>query len=351
MSAKRVRKSEPDKSLQRVAAMAVPTLSIIALLLGIMGQVGCAGLAARPGPSQPPGGGSSPVMSLTPPSISFGSVVVGSTVSQAIIVSNTGTAALTVTQAAITGPGFSMSGVSVPLTISPGQQTTATIAFSPTSAGNASGSLTITSNASSTPVTVSLSGTGVTETRLLGASPASLNFGSINVGSSGSASVTLTNNGNSNVTISSVTVTGAGFSASGVTAGTALTPSQSVALDIAFAPAAAGSVSGSVTVTSNATNSPATVALSGTGVQLGTQHSVTLSWTASSSSDVIGYYVYRGTSSDSLARLNSSPVAPTQYVDSAVTLGQTYYYAVTAVDSSDMESTDSNVVSATIPTS
>jgi fibronectin type 3 domain-containing protein len=78
---------------------------------------------------------------------------------------------------------------------------------------------------------------------------------------------------------------------------------------------------------------------------------VALSWTASSSTGVIGYYVYRGASSDSLARLNSSPVAPTEYVDSAVTLGQTYYYAVTAVDSSDVESTDSNVVSATIPTS
>jgi fibronectin type 3 domain-containing protein len=78
---------------------------------------------------------------------------------------------------------------------------------------------------------------------------------------------------------------------------------------------------------------------------------VTLSWTASTSTDVIGYYVYRGTSSDSLARLNLSPVAPTEYVDSAVTSGQTYYYAVTAVNSSNEESTDSNVVSATIPTS
>jgi fibronectin type 3 domain-containing protein len=110
-------------------------------------------------------------------------------------------------------------------------------------------------------------------------------------------------------------------------------------------------VNGSVTVTSNATNSPATVALSGTGVQSGAQHSVALSWTASTSTGVIGYYVYRGASSDSLARLNSSPTAATQYTDSVVTDGQTYYYAVTAVNSSNEESTDSNVVSATIPTS
>ena len=349
MSANRVQESEPDKSPQRVAALAVPTLSIIALFLGIMSQVSCAGLVGRPGSS--PASGSSAGMSLTPPSISFGSVAVGSTISQAIIISSTGTAALTVKQAAVTGLGFSMSGVSVPLTISPGQQTTATIAFSPTSAGNASGSLTITSDASSTPVMVSLSGTGVAATYLLGANPASLNFGGIDVGGNASASVTLTNNGNSNVTISSVAVTGAGFSASGVSAGTVLTSSQSATLSIAFAPSVAGSVSGSVTVTSNATNSPATVALSGTGVQPVTQHSVTLSWTASTSTDVIGYYVYRGASSSSLTKLNSSPIPTTQYTDSAVTAGQTYYYAVTAVDSSDVESTDSNVVSATIPTS
>jgi hypothetical protein len=191
----------------------------------------------------------------------------------------------------------------------------------------------------------------VAATYLLGANQASLNFGNIDVGSSGSASVTLTNNGNSNVTISSVAIAGAGFNASGVSAGTALTPSQFVTLDIAFAPAAAGTASGSVIITSNATNSPTTVALSGTGIQPATQPSVALSWTASSSTDVIGYYVYRGPSSSSLAKLNSSPVAPTEYVDSAVMSGQTYYYAVTAVNSSNEESTASNVVSARIPIS
>jgi hypothetical protein len=87
------------------------------------------------------------------------------------------------------------------------------------------------------------------------------------VGSTNPLSVTLTNNANSNVTISSVTVTGAGFTANGVTSGTVLAPNQSISLNTAFTPTAAGSVTGSVSVLSNATNSPATVSLNGVGLQ------------------------------------------------------------------------------------
>ncbi len=77
---------------------------------------------------------------------------------------------------------------------------------------------------------------------------------------------------------------------------------------------------------------------------------MTLDWTASTSA-VIGYNVYRGTvSGGPYTQLNSSLVMTTQYQDSSVRSGQTYYYVVTAVDSSQVESTNSNQVSATIPT-
>jgi hypothetical protein len=79
-------------------------------------------------------------------------------------------------------------------------------------------------------------------------------------------------------------------------------------------------------------------------------HSVTLDWIASPSA-VIGYNVYRGTvSGGPYTQLNSSLVTTTRYQDSSVQSGQTYYYVVTAVDSSQVESTNSNQVSATIPT-
>ncbi len=104
-------------------------------------------------------------------------------------------------------------------------------------------------------------------TYLLSASPTSLSFGNVDIGSSGSLNTIVTNNGNSNVTISVVTVTGTGFSASGVTSGTILAPNQSATLSVAFAPTVAQSVTGSVTMSSNATNSPAKVDLGGVGIQ------------------------------------------------------------------------------------
>src|SRR6202022_2247423 len=117
------------------------------------------------------------------------------------------------------------------------------------------------------PLAISLSGTGVAPTFLLGTNPTSLNFGNVNVGSTSPLSFTVTNSGNSKVTISSVMATGAGFSTSGVTSGLILAPNQSATLTVAFAPTLAQSATGSVTVLSNATNSPATVTLSGGGIQ------------------------------------------------------------------------------------
>jgi hypothetical protein len=331
---------------QKTATARASSLSITTVLLGIAFQVGCAAITSGPGTSTSTG---SATISLTPPSLNFPSVVVGNTDSQAIIVTNTGTESLTVTQAALIGAQFSVSGVSFPVSLSAGHQTTVTVSFSPTSAGSASGSLSITSSASSSPTTIALSGTGVSATHLLGASPTSLSFGSVNDGSSSTLRVTLTNNGNSNVTIASVVPTGAGFSTNGLSAGTTLTPNQSATLNVVFAPTGTGSASGGVNITSNATNSPASISLSGAGVQ-STSHSVDLSWTASTSSGVAGYNVYRGTSPGAYSRIASS-VSGTTYTDSTVQSGQdiTYYYVVTAVNSSGVESTDSNQASATIP--
>ncbi|MBZ5582683.1 MAG: hypothetical protein LAQ30_10875 [Acidobacteriia bacterium] len=80
-------------------------------------------------------------------------------------------------------------------------------------------------------------------------------------------------------------------------------------------------------------------------------HSVSLTWTASISTNVVGYYIYRGTASGGpYTRLNSSPVAGTAYVDTSVQAGQTYYYVTTAVDNNNSESVYSNQAAAIIPT-
>lgn len=186
-------------------------------------------------------------------------------------------------------------------------------------------------------------------TFLLNASTTLLNFASVNIGSNSILPVTFTNAGNSNVTISSVTIAGAGYTANGVSTGQILTPGQVATLNVTFAPSSAATLPGTATVVSNATNSPASVTLTGIGVQP-IPHSVTLNWTASTST-VSGYNVYRSSvSGGPYTMVNPSLDTTTQYVDSTVVAGQTYYYVVTSVDSSNVESTDSNQVSATIPT-
>ena len=185
-------------------------------------------------------------------------------------------------------------------------------------------------------------------TALLSASTSSLSFSSVNLGSSSILGVTFTNTGTSNVTVSGVSISGAGYTAGGVSTGLILTPAQTATLNVTFTPAATGSLPGSVSVASNATNTPATISLSGTGVQP-VAHSVTVSWTASSST-MSGYNVYRSTvSGGPYSKLDSTLIATTSYSDTTVQSGQTYFYVVTSVDSSGNESIFSTEVSATIP--
>jgi hypothetical protein len=183
-------------------------------------------------------------------------------------------------------------------------------------------------------------------TLLLTVNPVSLSFGNVNLGSSASKQATLTNSGTGNVTISGLALSGAGFTAAGVSSGQVLAPGQTAAVAVTFQPSSAGSVSGSVTVSSDA--APAVVSLSGSGVQLVT-HSVALSW-AQSTSTVLGYYVYSSqVTGGPYSRISGSIVNVPGYTDSSVQSGKTYYYVVTAVDSSGMESPYSNQAVAAIP--
>jgi len=185
-------------------------------------------------------------------------------------------------------------------------------------------------------------------TSVLNANQTSLNFSNVNIGNNSVLPVVFTNGGNSSITISNVTISGAGYSATGIQSGQIVGPGQSATLNVMFAPAGTGLTPGSATVTSTASNSTVAVALSGTGVQT-VSHSVTLTWTASTST-VSGYNVYRSTvSGGPYTKLNSTLVAATTYTDTTVQSGQTYFYVATAVDSSAVESADSTEVSATVP--
>ena len=76
-------------------------------------------------------------------------------------------------------------------------------------------------------------------------------------------------------------------------------------------------------------------------------HVVSLTW-APSTSPVTGYKVYRGTASGGPYTLLQALGAVTSYTDTTVLSGQTYYYVVTSVNSSNVESSYSNQAQAVI---
>jgi hypothetical protein len=204
---------------------------------------------------------------LTPNSNSeaFGSVTVGGEQSETVTLTNSGTASVVISQVAVSGSGFGVGGISAPLTLAAGQGTSLNVSFNPASAGSANGSLTVTSNASNPSVTIPLSGTGIAP-GALGSNPASLSFGSVTVGSHQSFSETVTNNGGSTVTISQLAASGSGFSVSGIATPLTLTAGQGTTFAVTFSAASAGSESGSLTLTSSASNPTLAIPLSATGV-------------------------------------------------------------------------------------
>ncbi len=78
-------------------------------------------------------------------------------------------------------------------------------------------------------------------------------------------------------------------------------------------------------------------------------HVVDLSWNSSTSNDLAGYNVYRSPDGNNWNKINISLVGSTIYDDSTVINGDTYFYAVTAVDLEGIESSKSAVAKASIP--
>src|SRR5947209_1652645 len=205
-----------------------------------------------------------PQLSVIPPSASFGNVGVGTRNTYAFTLTNSGSASVTVSQANVSGSGLSVGGLSLPLTLTPGQKTTFSVVFAPASTGNITGSVSLVSNALNPPTTIALSGTAVQPQ--LSVVPPSASFGDVAVGTRNSQTITLINSGTGSVTISQATPSGNGFSMTGLTVPLTLSAGQRTSFNVAFAPASAGSITGSLSLVSDAPNSHSTIALSGTGV-------------------------------------------------------------------------------------
>ena len=278
---------------------------------GISGTPACGAFATPVWPPYVPEND----VTVTPSSLSFGSQATGTTsAARTVTVANNGTAAQTVA-VAVSGPFAQTSTCGSSLAA--GASCSVGVTFSPTAAGAASGTLTVTVGGSATPV--ALTGTGVAPGPVLSADPQSLAFASTVVGATTTAqNVTITNTGTSTATVSGVTTSG-DFAKSGTC--TTIAAGSSCSLGVTFTPTAAGTRSGTLTVTSNANGSPTTVALSGSGV--GSTTNVAAGRAATASSQVNSAQPASAvTDGDTSTYWESANHAFPQWVQ--VDLGQTY---------------------------
>jgi len=283
-------------------------------------------------------------LTASPAGLNFGTVAVGGSSTLPLTINNPGTTSQTVSIGKVSGTGFSVTGVTLPLILAAGQSFTFGVTFAPLSAGAFSGSILATSP--STPaLIIPLSGTGATAGQLT-VTPPTINFGNVTVGQSSSQGGQLTAS-NSSVNVSSAIMSNPMFALSGISLPVTIAVGQSINFTVTFTPTNAGTISGTLSFVSNAVNSPTVQSLTGSASVM--QYSVNLRWNPSTS-QVVGYNVYRSTQSGGpYAMINSVLDQNTAYTDSTVADGQTYYYATTAVNSDGQESGYSNLSQAVIP--
>jgi hypothetical protein len=284
-----------------------------------------------------------------PCSHAFNKVLIGTSSSFTVQLSNTGSKTLRIASMSVQGDAFSFGEFSLPALIKPGASVPLSVIFTPTAVGHTSSLLTVKSNTVVSPPEMNLTGNGVNPNGQLKVSPATLNFGSVTVGSSDTLRAKLTASA-APVTISSGQSTSSEFAIVGLHLPITIQAGKSLSVTIRFTPNASGKASAKAGFLSNAADSPTVEQLTGTGVAQAA-HSVNLSWDSTDSS-AVGYNVYRGTINGGPYRIiNTALDASTNYTDDSVVSGTTYYYVVTTVNAQGEQSAYSNATEAVIPKS
>jgi len=209
-------------------------------------------------------------LTLNPTSLDFGTVNVGSSDQLPLTITNTTAAPITVLSIAATGDYASSNGTcpTAKTTLATGATCTLQITFTPTTPGTRTGTLSLTTDATTLPLTVPL--TGIAALAQLEIIPGALAYGSISVNSPAVFTLNLLNTGTAPVTNIASSITGpnaADFAVTSPCSTTALAPNQGCTATITFKPSAIGARAATLSITSSDPNSPATLPLTGTGVQ------------------------------------------------------------------------------------
>jgi len=214
-----------------------------------------------------------PIVTLTPTTLTFASTLVGSSATpQVVTLKNTGAASLTVTGVSITGTNAtSFSQTNNCTTVAVSGTCSITVNFGPAAGGTLTAAVSIADNATGSPQTLALTGTGAVPTPVIGLSPSSLTFASTTVGSSAATqSITVSNTGTAPLVVTSVSVTGTNASSFTQTnTCTTVAISGTCTVVVTFTPTIFGTLTGSISIADNAAGSPQTVGLTGTAAEAG----------------------------------------------------------------------------------
>jgi hypothetical protein len=209
----------------------------------------------------------SAITSLLPTSLTFGQQAIGTTSSpQSVSLTNVGNTTLTLSSVGITGADasdFAQTNTCSTGALSPNASCQINVTFAPTGYGNRSAAVRVSDNAPGSPHLITLTGTAPPPPVSL--SPSSVTFPGQYVGTSGlPQTVTLTNNLTGSLAITNVTASPGDFGVLN-TCGSTVAAGNSCAIGVFFDPTTSGTRNGTLTVSDDASNSPQTVALTGTG--------------------------------------------------------------------------------------
>jgi hypothetical protein len=194
-------------------------------------------------------------INVSPTSINFGDVSVGSSKTVTLTITNTGASVIKIQNIYSSIPEVTTNPSTGNLTA--GGSLVVAVTFKPTARGNYSGELVIVSDDSSKPsVTVPFTGTSSYATGI-DVSPTSINFGSVSVGQSATNYVRVANNGTSDLNVSVFVTAGTPFTVS--PSSFTLRPGQFQTLIVTFAPTEKGSFSSALTIISDDKNTPKVV--------------------------------------------------------------------------------------------
>ena len=194
-----------------------------------------------------------------PPALAFPNTMVGNTAVQVVTLSNTGNAALEISDAPIIGDQVFLTDLTLPISLDPGATHDISISFTPDDAIVFEAVLSLTHDGGNSPLQISMSGEGFQPELVLEPEPGQLDFGGVVAGATSEPQgISLVNTGEAAVAIGNLGIGGAAaqdFSLEAATddcSGATLAPSEDCSFAVQFQPTQAGERTGQVNIPSNA---------------------------------------------------------------------------------------------------